>query len=94
MTREQALELHLVGGEFELCSSCDGSGQELDIDSDMARWIPCHCYNGCVPTVRYEKALKILETEAVEPASSTSSELLVIRDMERAKGIDDEGTSD
>jgi hypothetical protein len=84
VTKEEALELHLTGGEFELCPRCDGSGQELDIapTNDTGRWIPCTCDKGCVPTEKYHRALEILEAEAVSPGSSASSELLCERHYE------------
>lgn len=74
MTREDALELHLTGGEWEECCQCGGSGQQVNVERGVGNE-PCFICNGegVVVTVKYHGALYLLGVRPVVPTEAQKS---------------------
>ena len=69
MTELEAAELHLKGGEYELCTNCRGSIIDL-----MERDSKCYyCERGVVPTKRYTEALQVLNVHRYKPTDEQIS---------------------
>lgn len=79
MNEVEAAELHLGGGEYQLCSVCHGSCSD-----GLERDGKCYfCDEGVVPTTRYLNALNTLCIPIGKPPAEKISEAKYLDEWDR-----------